>query len=322
MKAWQMVHKHHPLVLQEVPEPVANAGEVVVSVRAAGLCHSDLGFLEEDGYPLPASLPLTLGHEVSGVICELGAGVSGWQLGDRVGIANIDGLVPGIFRDGGFTSKITAQVAELVRMPQELSFEQACIAADAGATAHHAVIAVAEVRAGMRVGIIGYGGLGQVGARIAVLAGATVYVAEPKIETWSHAHAAGVAHVARDIREFTDAQLDVIIDFAGFGDTTAAAVESVRRGGRVVQAGMAQKEATINIWTLIMHGVTITPTLGGTAADLAAVYELLASGQLSPRITTIEFTDIPQGLAQLSAGQADGRLVALVSDARCAAEER
>ena len=312
MKAWQLVKKHSPLVLNEVPEPSAAPGSVVLDIKAVGLCHSDVGFLEEDDYPLPASPPLILGHEVAGVISEIGEGVHGWSIGDRVGIANIVGSVPGIFRDGGFTHKITAHTDELVRMPSLLTFEQAAIAADAGTTAHHAVIAAAQVGPGVKVGILGFGGLGQIGARIAVLVGAEVYVAEPKQETWPLAVEFGAIKVVSDISELADDHLEVIIDFAGFGTTTTAAIETVRTGGRVVQAGMAKKEATISIWTMIMNQVTLIPSLGGTADDLKAVYEYMASGQLSPKITTISFDEIPVGLRALSEGVADGRLVARI----------
>ncbi|MEV5411165.1 zinc-binding dehydrogenase [Thermopolyspora sp. NPDC052614] len=286
----------------------------MLDIKAAGLCHSDVGFLEEDDYPLPAPPPVTLGHEVAGVIAEIGEGVEGWSVGDRVGIANIGDSVPGIMRDGGFTYKITARPDVLLRMPDALSFEQAALAADAGATAHHAVIAVGQAGPGVKIGILGFGGLGQIGTRIAALAGADVYVAEIKEETWPLAIAFGAIKVVKDITELADEQLDVIVDFAGFGTTTAAAIETVRVGGRVVQAGMAKKQATISIWTMIMNQVSLIPTLGGTMEDLKAVYDHMASGRLTPKITTISFAEIPEGLARLSQGTADGRLVARIGD--------
>lgn len=313
MKAWQFTKTHEPLVLNEVPDPTAAPGEVVLDIKAAGLCHSDVGFLEEDDYPLPAPLPVTLGHEISGVISEVGEGVKEWSVGDRVGIANIGDAVPGIMRDGGFTYKIAAHVDVLLRMPDLLTFEQAAMAADAGAAAHHAVMVAGQAGPGVKVGILGFGGLGQIGARIAVLAGASVYVAETKEEAWSLASEFGAVKVVGDISELANEQLDVIVDFAGFGTTTAAAIETVRPGGRVVQAGMAKKEATVSIWTMIMHQVALIPTLGGTMDDLKAVYDYMASGELTPKITTISFDEIPAGLQRLSQGTAEGRLVALIN---------
>ncbi|WP_072803256.1 alcohol dehydrogenase catalytic domain-containing protein [Rhodococcoides yunnanense] len=314
MKAWQFTRTHAPLVLRDLPDPVAVPGEVVLDVRAAGLCHSDVGFLEEDDYPLPAPLPVTLGHETAGVVSAVGEGVEGFSIGDRVGIANVGSAVPGIMRDGGFARKVVARADALVHMPASLAFEQAALAADAGASAHHAVMVSGEAGPGVRIGIIGFGGLGQIGARIAVLAGAEVYVAEIKEETWPLAREFGAIKTVRDIAECADDHLDVIVDFAGFGTTTAAAIETVRRGGRVVQAGMAKKEATVNIWLMVMKQISLVATMGGTKEDLESVYGLLASGELDPKITTITFDDIPAGLDQLSRGTADGRLVALMEN--------
>jgi len=312
MKAWQFVSAHSPLVLNEVPEPVAGTGEVVLDIRAAGLCHSDVSFLEEDDYPLPATPPVTLGHEVAGVISELGEGVTGWAIGDRVGIANIGKAVPGIMRDGGFSFKISSRPEVLVRLPDAVSFEQAAMASDAGVAAHNAVITVGEATRGLKIGILGFGGLGQIGTRLAVLAGAEVFVAEPREQTWPLASEFGAVKVVRDITELASDELDVIVDFAGFGSTTAAAIETVRGGGLVVQAGMAKKEATINIWALVMRRVSLLPSFGCTLADLEAVYGFLASGALDPAITTITFDEIPEGLDRLSRGVVEGRLVALI----------
>ncbi len=142
MKAWQFTRAHQPLALVDVPEPTPRAGEVLIDIRAAGLCHSDVGLLNDDDSPLPpgASTPLTLGHEIAGVISELGQGVTGWAIGDRVGIANTNPLtVPGLARDGGYSFKLTAETETLVPIPKPVTFEQATVSTDAGMTAYHAV---------------------------------------------------------------------------------------------------------------------------------------------------------------------------------------
>ena len=87
MRAWQFTTTHAPLVRADVPEPVAGPGQVVISVRAAGLCHSDVGLMEDEGWlSMLAKRPITIGHEVAGLVAEIGAGVTGWQVGDRVGV--------------------------------------------------------------------------------------------------------------------------------------------------------------------------------------------------------------------------------------------
>ena len=82
MRAWQFTNTNEPLVLAEVDEPVAASGEVVVDISAAGLCHSDVGLLDDEGWlTMLAKRPITIGHEVAGVIAEVGEGVDGWSSG-------------------------------------------------------------------------------------------------------------------------------------------------------------------------------------------------------------------------------------------------
>ena len=311
MKAWQFTKTHEPLVLNEVPDPVAGPGQVVVDVKAAGLCHTDVGVLEDEGWMSSlATTPIALGHEVAGQISQVGEGVTGWSVGDRVGICPTVLGAPGFATNGGFGEKVLANAAALVAIPDEVSWALGAAATDAGMTSHAAVITNGQVKAGDKVGIIGYGGLGQIGARVAVLAGADVYVAEINEATWDSARAAGATGVAASISEL-GADFDVIIDYAGFGTTTAAAIEHVRLGGRVVQVGMGRLEATISTKWLILKSVTLVGSQGGTIEDVRGCYDFFATGQIDPAITEISFDEIPAGLEKLSKGEVVGRLVAV-----------
>lgn len=316
MKAWRFTGTHEPLVLVDVPEPSPGPDEVLIEIKACGLCHSDASVLEVDDFLLPAkdSLPVTLGHEVAGQICEVGANVSQWAVGDRVGIGLVGDALPGVMRDGGYTQKITSAPDVLVRIPDDLSFEQAAFCMDAGATSHGGVIGVGQVRAGNRVGIIGLGGLGQIGARVAYLAGCEVHVADVREEVWPLARELGAKSTVKDVRELADRELNVIVDFAGVGTTTAGAIEAVGAGGRVVQVGMTVSEATINTAQLTVKRVTLVGSLGGTLDDVRSVFDLIASGDLDPQTTVIGFEEIPSGLERLAKGGVVGRLVARIAD--------
>lgn len=315
MQAWQMTGTNEPLVLSEVPEPTIAPGEVRIKVRAAGLCHTDVGILDDPEWAdRIGPLPLTLGHEVAGEIIEVATDVEGWSVGDRVGINPAGSSRPGLGRDGGYGKQCVSVPADLVRIPEGVDYVHGALATDAGRAPYRAVIVRGEVKKGDRVGIVGFGGLGQVGARIAVLAGAEVYVAEPKQETWDRARSLGVTAVAADIREFADAQLDVIVDFAGFGTTTAGAIETVRDFGRVVQVGLGRLESTISTKAMVIKQVTLVGSRGGTTADIAAVYEMFADKSLDPLHTTITFDQIPEAIERLRAGSVDGRLVAVYDD--------
>ncbi|TQK69520.1 zinc-binding dehydrogenase [Nocardioides sp. SLBN-35] len=309
-----------PLRLTEVPEPTAGPGEVLVEVRAAGLCHTDVGILDDATWTdRIGPFPLTLGHEVAGVVADLGPGVTGWSAGDRVAVNPAGTTRPGLGRDGGYGPFVVADPADLVAVPEGLSFELAAAGTDAGRAPYRAVVVRGEVGPGDKVGIIGLGGLGQVGARIAVLRGAQVYAAEPKESLWPMARELGVHAVTRDIADFRDVGLDVVVDFAGFGTTTAAAIEVVREFGRVVQVGMGRLESTISTNALILKQVTLLGSRGGTVDDIAAVYEMFASGDLSPALELIGFDDIPAALDRLRAGEVTGRVVARYASVSSAA---
>ena len=312
MKAWQFTNTHEPLVLADVPEPTAAAGEVVIDIQAAGLCHSDVGLMEDEGWlALLAKRPITIGHEVGGVISQLGEGVTDWKVGDRVGICPTAGYgAPGYARDGGYTFKVAFAADSLVRIPDNVSFALGAMGTDAGMTSHHAVMAAGQLKAGHKLGIIGLGGLGQIGARVAVLAGAEVYVAEIDERVWPVGYELGVKRMAKSITEFKDVGLDVIVDFAGFGTTTAEAVESTRIGGRVVQVGMGRLEATISTRSLITRRVALVGSAGGTKDDVASIYGHFESGELAPVLSMISFAEIPEGLERLQRGDVTGRLVA------------
>ena len=221
---------------------------------------------------------------------------------------------PGYAFDGGYASKLVIDQEALVRVPDDVPFAHGAAATDAGMTSHHAVIAAGGVTAGTKLGIIGLGGLGQIGARVGVLAGADVYVAEINEQVWDLGDALGVTRIAASITEFADIGLDVIVDFAGFGTTTAQAIETVRRDGRVVQIGMGRLEATISTKALILGHVTLIGSSGGTKDDVAGVYEYFATGQLTPAVTEITFDEIPEGLERLRRGEVTGRLVAKIAD--------
>ncbi|NYV76576.1 zinc-binding dehydrogenase [Streptomyces sp. UH6] len=317
MKAWQFTDTHQPLVLNEVPEPKAAPGEVVLEVRAAGLCHSDVGLLEDEGWlDMLAKRPITPGHEVAGVITEVGEGVEGWKAGDRVGVCpTVEGHgAVGYAFDGGYAPRCAVPAATLVALPDSVSFAQGAAGTDSGMTAYHAIVAKGGIKKGDRVGVIGLGGLGQIGARVAVLTGCEVYAAEPNEKVWELGREIGVKEIVKDVTELADKQLDVIVDYAGFGTTTAGAVEAIRPGGTVVQVGMGRLESTISTKSLILKSVILRGSCGGDIDAVKGVYDLMAAGELSPQLTPITFAEISDGLRRLAEGGVVGRLVAVAGE--------
>lgn len=181
MKAWQFTNANEPPVFNEVPEPTTGPGEVVLEMKAAGLCHSDVGLLHDEGWlALLAKRPITIGHENASVVAQICEGVTDFAVGDHVGVcATAEGEgAPGYAFDGGFAPKMTVPAACLVPFPDGVDFINGAVATDAGMTSYHAMVTRGGVEEGMKVGVIGLGGLGRLGARADVLLGAEVYVAE------------------------------------------------------------------------------------------------------------------------------------------------
>ena len=314
MKAWQFTKTHEPLALNEIDEPTAGPGEVVLDVKAAGLCHSDVGVLEDEGWlALLPVIPVTMGHEVAGVVAEVGEGVTEVKVGDRVGVCPTgpSGVAPGYGRNGGFQPRHVAPASDLVPMPEDLSFELAAAGTDAGMTSYAAVVTNGGVKKGDKVAIIGLGGLGQVGAKIAINIGADVTVCEINEAVWPLAEKMGATKVVKDVKELAGGEFDVVIDYAGFDETTARSVDAIRRDGTIVVVGMGSLESTISTRDVIMKQARIIGSNGGTMQDVADCYDMFAKGDVEPDVTTIGFDDIPDGIERLKRGEVQGRLVAV-----------
>lgn len=315
MRALQFVGAGEPLTPADIPTPTPEPGWVVIDVHAAGLCHSDVHILHRPDAAWVFKTPIVLGHEVAGTVAALGEGVTEFTVGDRVGIALIshpfgEGLfyAPGLAVDGGYAPQAVAHASTLVRIPDNVSFAQAAVATDSVATAYHAVRSSGEVVRDQTVGIIGLGGLGLNGVRVAALQGATVYGADINTATFNTARQLGATECFTDIAEMKALQPDVIIDFAGAGSTTAAAVEAVRPGGRVVVIGLEAGSADVNISHMVLFSVQLHGSLGASKQDLVEVYDLIAAGDLQPLIEEIAFADVPAALERLRRGEVTGRM--------------
>ena len=315
MRACQFVEVNKPLVGIELATPEPGPGEVRLDLRAAGMCHSDVGFYNGTITDTLDHRPIVLGHENAGVISAVGAGVTGFSVGDRVTAYPIQAHpYPGVERDGGYADSTLIPAAGLIRIPDGVSFEQAAVASDAGLTAYHAVHASGEVTRGTQVGIVGLGGLGMGGAWLALLAGAEVYAAEINDKVHAHALSLGVKEVFTDVNDLKPLGLDVIIDFAGMQETILGAVQSVKVGGRVVLVGLGVAEFTVPSMLFVSQQVHFVGSWGGTKQDIVEVLDLMSAGRFDIPATIIDFDQIGQSLQDMAAGKLLGKVVARVSD--------
>ncbi|GAB3213249.1 zinc-binding dehydrogenase [Marinactinospora endophytica] len=255
--------------LEEVPVPRPGPGQVRIKVKAAGVCLSDVHLI--DGTLTPRLLPgdtVTLGHEVSGVVDELGPEVTGWEPGHRVLLQAGEerrGAVwtRGVDYDGGWAEYALATASTLVPIPDDLPFEQAAIIPDAVSTPWAAVTATGDVRAAQPVGVWGVGGLGAHAVQLLRLVGAAPIVAiDPLPEARERALQFG-ADVALDpadpslsqrVRAETGgAGLAVAFDFAGVAAVREQAVACLGPGGRLVLVGLTDRPLEIRNGTTFSY---------------------------------------------------------------------
>jgi len=179
---------NRPLVLEDVPIPQIEASEILVEVKSCGLCGSDVHIIK--GESSTGKVPITLGHESSGIIVHIGSRVEGWKPGDRVIISCITSCgncstcqmgrdsiclnrkALGVQLDGALARFMKVTPRNLVSLPDGISFEEGAILTDAVATPYHALKGRAKVRAGEAIAILGVGGLGIHAVKLARLLGA------------------------------------------------------------------------------------------------------------------------------------------------------
>lgn len=317
MKGWQFTKTHEPLKLVEKEVPKAAPGRVIIDTKAVGICHSDVGALEDEGWMDLMSPPVIMGHENAGVISEVGEGVTDFKVGDRVAICPTgpSETSPGYDYDGGFGTKMHAPAEDLVPVPDGLPMEMAASATDAGMTSYAALFNVGQAKPEMNIALIGIGGLGQIALQVAIAKGyKNVYAVDVSEQARELATEIGAKEVVSDIKELADKELDLVVDYAGFGETTSDSIEVVNANGTVVLAGMGKLETTINTTPLIVGAKRLLGSVGGSPQDIADIFELMVEGKLTPKLTKIKFEDIPKGIEKLKAGEVQGRLVAMYDE--------
>ncbi|KAH6665040.1 putative oxidoreductase [Halenospora varia] len=316
MKAYQFEDSTTGLQLRDIPIPPLRAGEVLLTVEAAGLCHTDCHIINGHVNEWIRKRPITLGHEVAGTVCIIGPGVTNFKVGDRVAVSlpghsteepDWDNAV-GMGFDGGYAEKIAVPVRFIMPIPENVSFAQAAVAGDSILTAYHAVVAEAEADATKNVGIIGLGGVGLNGARVAALQGAAVYGVDIDKTKFDEAMRQGVTGCFTSLSDAAHIRFDVIVDFAGVGTTTAEAVKAVKAGGRVVLVGMGAPAMELSTLAIVTRRIQIHGSLGASMEEFGQVLELISRGLIVPVLEEIPFMDVVKGLKRVERSEVSGRL--------------
>ncbi len=323
MKAALFYGPHRPLELEERPIPRAGPGEIVIKVAACGLCHTDLHYIDHD-VPTFAKPPLVLGHEASGIVSEVGAGVEEWHAGDRVlipavlscgrceacrrGRENIceRGVMLGNHVDGAYAEYLRVPAKDALTLPMDLPLEEACLIADAVSTPYHAVVNRGEVRPGERVAVFGCGGVGINVVQIASAIGADVWAVDLKPERLAFAQEFGAAHVVdagsapepgKAIRRETGG-VDVAFEAIGSPATIRQALESLRRGGRLIIVGFSMESVELPAGKIMFQELEIRGSLGCRPVDYPRIIELARTGKI--RVAQLVTNRV--SLAQINSG--------------------
>lgn len=309
MKAYQWNGPGSGLVLKDVPIPHPSTGEVQIQIQACGLCHSDCHTLNGTGAQWIKKRPITLGHEISAEITALGEGVTDFDIGQRVAVALIPPATAiGLDFDGGYAEYAVTPAHTLVPIPDSLSFEYACVAVDAIVTAYHAVVTTAEIASSMTVGVIGLGGLGSVGLRFACLQGATVYGVDINDSKFRLAIENGAKGCFKSLTDIEDVAFDVILDFVGIRVTMLAAINAVKRHGRIVLVGMEEPDMKLPVGLIVMKNIEIRGSLGGRKEELPTIFDLIATGKLTPIIEEVPFLELNDALKRMDEGKSNARM--------------
>jgi propanol-preferring alcohol dehydrogenase len=265
MKSFRFTQAHSGLELTEIARPTPGPSEVLIEVKAAGLCHTDCVVMKGTTHGLIFQRPITLGHEVAGVITEIGSDIEGHKIGDRIVCClichpaadmNWKNII-GMGYDDGYAEFAIVKSANIVRIPDGVSFAHAAVATDSVATAYHAVTTEGSVGSDRTVAVVGMGGLDLSAVRIAALKGATVYGVDLDTGKFAQAKEIGATECASSLSEFKNIDFDVIFDFAGAGVTASDAALAVRDGGKVILVGLAAKHTTLDTHDMITRRVTV-----------------------------------------------------------------
>ncbi|MBA2894902.1 zinc-dependent alcohol dehydrogenase family protein [Nonomuraea soli] len=316
------------LEVRQVPDPSPAPHGAVIRVRATGLCRSDWhGWHGHDSDI--TSLPHVPGHELAGVVEEVGSEVRAWRPGARVTVPFICACgscascamgeqqvcerqtQPGFHHWGSFADLVAIDHADLnlVALPDEISYGTAASVGCRFATAFRAVTQVGRVRPGEWVAVYGCGGVGLSAVMIAAAAGARVVAVDVNAEALRLAGEAGAVHLvdAGDaparVMELTGGGAHLSLDALGSAATASASIESLRRRGRHVQVGVLTGGPTaLPMGRVLSWELEILGSHGMAAHAYPAMLELILAGTLRPDrlITrTIGLEEAGKALAEL-----------------------
>jgi NADPH:quinone reductase-like Zn-dependent oxidoreductase len=302
------------LEIATLPKPRPETGQVVIKVMAAGLNHLDTWVRR--GLPgMTFPLPMVLGSDASGVVEELGAGVAGLKVGDRVFVSpgyscgrcpdcfsGNDALckdygIIGEHRNGTQAEYAALPAANVMPLPEGVSFEEGAAFALVFLTAWHMLVGRARVQVGKDVLVLAGGsGVGTAAIQIARLHGARVFATASSDEKAARLRELGAdaainyrtGDFLQEVRRLTGKRgVDVVVDSVG-QDTWEKSLKALARGGRLVTCGATSGyQAATDLRFVFSKGLSILGSTMGSRAELVRVAGLVGDRRLKPVIDRV-----------------------------------
>lgn len=296
------------LGLQELPEPVAGPGQVVIRIDTVGICGTDLHIYLDEFATEP---PVTIGHELAGTISAVGPGVSGWNIGDRVtsetyfhvcgecihcrrGRPNLcaERRSIGSKVDGAMAEYMVTPARNLHRVPDSLDLEAAAFT-EPLACVVHGLIDTAGVRAGDRLAITGPGPIGLLALQLALASGATAVMLGTsrdavRLELAASLGASGTLCVDQlDDPAGAVADLigppDLVVECSGAGPAADLLLQVAGKSARFCQMGLVGRPVQLDLDLICYKELTVTGSNATVPTAWPRALRLLASGRIDPR---------------------------------------
>lgn len=314
---------------REIPKP--GAGEIRIQVQACGICHSDM--LVKQGGFLWQTYPRVPGHEVVGIVDEIGSGVTEWKKGDRVGVGWHGGhdfvcdscrrgdfvtcqneAITGLTRDGGYAQYMLARHEAVALVPAGLDSADAGPLMCAGVTTFNA-LRNSGARPGDLVGVQGIGGLGHLGIQYAAKAGYRVVAIGRGPENAALAKKLGaftyvdskVGSVAEELKKLGGVK--VLLATAPNAKAMAETIEGLAVGGKLLVVGAPFEPMEVSIPQLLLSRRGIQGWPSGTARDSQDTLEFSAFAGVRPMIEKYPLDKVKEAYERMASGQAQFRVV-------------
>lgn len=324
MRAMVLDKPGTPLVMREIADPHPGAGEIRVRVLACGVCRTDLHVVDGD-LPHP-KLPIVPGHEIVGRVDEIGHGVAGFRIGDRVGIPWLGHtcgvcdycrsgrenlcdrpLFTGYTRDGGYATHAIADAAYAFPLGETGSDTEVAPLLCAGLIGWRSLVLAGE---GRKLGIYGFGAAGHIVLQIARAQGRKVFCFSRPGDRAAEAFARQLgADWAGGSDERPPEALDAAIIYAPVGELVPAALKAIAKGGRVVCAGIHMSDIPSFPYIILWEERQLLSVANLTRKDAVDFLRVAPEAHVHTTTVTYPLERANEALDDLRSGRLQGAAV-------------